>query len=65
MILWRKLQMIKNQTIKDKIDEQTKDDPVMREFLLEIINQESESSQYTRKYKNLIDNAVGGDKSEI
>lgn len=50
--------MIKNQTIKDKIDEKTKDDAVMNEFIYAIINQEMESSQYTKKYTELINKAV-------
>lgn len=57
--------MIKNQTIIDKIKEQTSDDKVMQEFLLDIINHENENSQYTRKYKALIEKAVGGEESEI
>lgn len=53
--------MIKNQTIIEKIKEQTSDDKVMQEFLLDIINHENENSQYTRKYKALIEKAVGGE----
>ena len=49
--------MIKNQTIIEKIKEQTSDDKVMQEFLLNIINHENENSQYTRKYKALIEKA--------
>lgn len=53
--------MIKNQTIINKIKEQTADDKVMQGFLLDIINHENENCQYTRKYKALIEKAIGGD----
>lgn len=41
--------MIKNTAIIDKIKEKTKNDENMREFLLDIINHENESSQYTKE----------------
>ena len=50
--------MIKNQTIKEKLDEKTKNDKAMRDFLFDIVNHENESSQYTKKYKELIDLAL-------
>lgn len=50
--------MIKNQTIKEKIKTKTKNDNVMQEFLLDIIEHENESSQYSKKYKSLIDKAL-------
>jgi hypothetical protein len=53
--------MIKNQTIIEKLKERTADDKIMQEFLLDIINHENENSQYTRKYKSLIEKAVGGE----
>ncbi len=53
--------MIKNQTIIEKLKEKTGEDKVMQEFLLDIVNHENENSQYTRKYKALIEKAVGGD----
>lgn len=57
--------MIKNQTIIDKLNDRTKEDDIMRDFLLDIINHENENSQYTRKYKSLIEKAVEGKKDEI
>lgn len=50
--------MIKNQTIIQKIQEKTQNDSAMQEFLLDIINHENESSQYTKEYNKLIDKAV-------
>lgn len=50
--------MIKNQTIKDKLDEKTKNDKAMHDFLLDIVNHENESSQYSKKYSELIDKAI-------
>lgn len=50
--------MIKNQTIIQKIQEKTQNDSAMQEFLLDIINHENESSQYTKEYNKLIDKAI-------
>ncbi len=57
--------MIKNQTIIEKIKEETKNDMVMQEFLLDITNHENENSQYKNKYNTLIRKAVGGDSDAI
>ena len=50
--------MIKNETIRVKIEEKTNDDPAMREFLNDIIENEYISSNYSRKYKAAIEKAV-------
>lgn len=54
--------MIKNKTIINKIKEKTGADEVMQKFLLDVTNHETESSQYNKKYKELIDRAVGGEE---
>lgn len=50
--------MIKNQTIKNKLDEKTKNDRAMHDFLFDIVNHENERSQYSKKYSQLIDKAI-------
>ncbi len=50
--------MIKNQTIIQKIQDKTKNDLAMQDFLLNIVNHENESSQFTKEYNKLIDKAV-------
>lgn len=50
--------MIKNTAIIEKIKEKTKNDEGMRNFLLDIINHENESSQYTKEYEKLIKKAI-------
>lgn len=50
--------MIKNETIRNKIDEKTEGDSAMREFLTQIIENEYVSSQYSKKYKAAIEEAV-------
>ena len=52
------LKLKNNKTIKEKLDEKTKNDKAMRDFLFDIVNHENESSQYTKKYKELIDLAL-------
>ena len=55
--------MIKNQTIIQKIQEKTKTDMAMQEFLLDIINHENEKSQYTKEYNKLIKKALSKKRS--
>ncbi|QRN84662.1 hypothetical protein JR334_06610 [Clostridia bacterium] len=50
--------MIKNLTIKALLEEKTKNDKAMRDFLFDIVNHENESCQYSKKYKELIDLAL-------
>lgn len=50
--------MISNPVIPEKIDELTQDNPVMREFLLNIISHENEKVQYIKQYDGLIEKAV-------
>lgn len=50
--------MIKNQTIIQKIQDKTKNDLAMQDFLLNIVNHQNESSQFTKEYNKLIDKAV-------
>lgn len=53
--------MIKNNTIVEKVKEETKDDLVMQQFIMEILNHETESSQFKNKYSSLIKDAVEED----
>lgn len=55
--------MIKNSIIIEKIIDKTKNNQAMQEFLLNIINHENESSQYTKEYTKLIEDAI--EKGEV
>lgn len=50
--------MIKNETIRERIENKTSDRPAMRAFLTEIIENEYLSSNYSKKYKAAIERAV-------
>ena len=50
--------MIANEKIKEKVLEHTKDDEIMQKFLVDIINHETESTQFRNYYKNLISEAA-------
>ena len=50
--------VIKNPTFAKQLEQKTKDDPIMREFLYTIIENSYETSQYKKKYSEAIDNAI-------
>lgn len=50
--------MIKNEKIRNKIEEKTADDPVMKKFLEEIIRFEQVGGNHSKKYKQEIEEAV-------
>ena len=50
--------MIKNDTIRQKIEEKTENDPAMRDFLTEIIENEYMSSNYSKKYNTALEKAI-------
>ncbi len=56
--------MIKNSTIREKIDKKTETRPAMRAFLTEIIENEYISSNYSKKYKAAIEKAVKDEEKE-
>lgn len=49
---------IKNPTFAKQIEEKTKDDPIMNEFLHTIIENSYETTQYKKKYSDAIDKAI-------
>lgn len=49
---------IKNPTFAKQLEEKTKDDPVMKEFLCSIIENSYETSQYKKKYSDAIEKAI-------
>lgn len=49
---------IKNPTFAKQLEEKTKDDPIMNEFLHVIIENSYETTQYKKKYTEAIDNAI-------
>lgn len=56
---------IKNKTIEDKLIKATEGDPVMREFLLNIVGNEYKTTHYNKLYSAEIDKAmkaIGGEK---
>lgn len=50
--------MIKNEKIRNRIEEKTKDNPTMRSFLTEIIVFEQIGGNHSKKYKQEIEKAV-------
>lgn len=49
---------IKNPTFAKQLEEKTKDDPIMREFLYTVIENSYDTIQYKKKYSNAIDKAI-------
>lgn len=49
---------IKNPTFAKQLEEKTKDDPIMNEFLYTIIENSYETTQYKKKYSDAIDKAI-------
>lgn len=49
---------IKNPTFAKQLDENTKDDSIMNEFLHTIIENSYETAQYKKKYSDAIDKAI-------
>ena len=49
---------IKNKMIEKQIEDHTKDNPAMREFLLEIIGQGYASSHFRKTYNKALDTAL-------
>lgn len=55
---------IKNPTFAKQLEEKTKDDPIMNEFLHTIIENSYETTQYKKKYSDAIDKAIAQMKEE-
>lgn len=55
---------IKNPTFAKQLEEKTKDDPIMNEFLHSIIESSYETTQYKKKYSDAIDKAIAQMKEE-
>lgn len=49
---------IKNPTFAKHLEEKTKDDPIMNEFLNTIIENSYETAQFNKKYADAIDRAI-------
>lgn len=55
---------IKNPTFAKQLEEKTKDDPIMNEFLHTIIENSYETTQYKKKYSDAIDKAIAQMKGD-
>lgn len=55
---------IKKPTFAKQLEEKTKDDPIMNEFLHSIIENSYETTQYKKKYSDAIDKAIAQMKEE-
>lgn len=52
---WGEFDMIQNQIITKKLEEKTKDDTKMKAFINELIEKELAGGQFTKIYKQLIE----------
>lgn len=63
--------MIQNKAILEKLKEKTANDDVMNEFIVAILENESEGKQYTKFFQGEIEKGIdkrkqiGGENSEI
>lgn len=58
--------MIQNKLIIEKLEKKTKNDPVMKKFIENLIDKETEGGQFTKTYKQLVEKASKeANKNEI
>lgn len=58
--------MIQNKLIIEKLEKKTKNDPVMKKFIEDLIDKETEGGQITKTYKQLVEKASKeANKNEI
>ena len=53
---------IKNKTIEEKLRKATSDDPIMQEFLIDVVGNEYKTTQFKQFYKSAIDKAINAKK---
>lgn len=54
--------MIQNPTILKKLEEKTEQDAVMRDFIRDVMNNESEGKQFSKFYKKMMAKSVNARK---